>query len=102
MESWSVFASTGWATRTLIPPRICGLSDKRSRMCMVAMGVVLDGVLMNERDALYEYQEWLQQTVDEWYGLKVFDAHQTLALKELVHEFEKKFLYDSRRFEGEE
>jgi len=40
-------------------------------------------------DAKADSLEWLQETVDEWYGLKVCDAHQTIALKELVHEYEK-------------
>jgi hypothetical protein len=41
-------------------------------------------------EAEAESLDWLRETVDEWYGLKVFDAHQTLALKELVHEYEKR------------
>lgn len=57
---------------------------------------------MNERDMLYEAYEWLYDTVDEWYGLKVYDAHQTLALKELVHEFERRFLLTPIRFESDE
>lgn len=56
---------------------------------------------MSEQDALYECLDWLQETVDEWYGLKVFDAHQTLALKELVHEFERRFLLAPIQFEEE-
>ena len=57
---------------------------------------------LSERDALYECLDWLRETVDEWYNLKVYDAHQTLAMKELVHEFECRFLLTPIRFDDKE
>lgn len=42
--------------------------------------------------ACSEIHEWASDTVGEWYELRVFDAHQTLALKELVWEIERRWV----------
>lgn len=42
--------------------------------------------------ACSDIREWASDTVDEWHGLKVFDAHQTLALKELAREMERRWV----------
>ena len=42
--------------------------------------------------------DWVYETVEEWYSLKVVDDRQYISLKELVHELEKKVFYERRTF----
>ena len=42
--------------------------------------------------------DWLYETTEEWYSLRVVDDRQYIALQMLVHELEKKVFYERRVF----
>lgn len=46
--------------------------------------------------AIDDASRWIRDTVNDWYALKIFDSHQTLALKELEHAFDLNFRYELR------
>ena len=46
--------------------------------------------------ALEDIEQWLDETVSEWQGLKIVSDNQALPLKDLLNEFARQFLYVRR------
>ena len=49
------------------------------------------GVHQRGQEELYQ---WAKETAEEWYKLKVVDAHQMVALQMLLHEMDKRASYE--------
>lgn len=44
-------------------------------------------------DGLEDTREWLRNVTQEWYNLKIISAEQFLPIKDLLHEFDLRFMY---------
>lgn len=46
---------------------------------------------------LEDTRGWLRNVAQEWYNLKIISAEQFLPIKDILHEFDLRFMYEPRK-----